>query len=448
MKIENWLLKDLHEYANNPRKNDHAVEAVSKAITAYGFKVPILAKSTGEIIDGHLRYKAAKHAGLTSVPVLVADDLSDDEVRAFRVSVNKVAELAKWDMSILQEELQYLYDEDVDLSTIGFSEVELDDMLGLSGGSSSDPDNVPESVPVVARQGDLWQLGDHFLLVGDAIQQESYQCLLGGGADMVWTDPPYNVDYSSKAGKIKNDKMSPQQFADFLAAFYGCIYGALRPGAPVYVAHADGQPGQIFRSKFVEAGLYFSACLIWRKSQATLGRSDYQYQHEPILYGWKPGAAHSWYGGRKRKTIVDLTDAGLFEKIDEQTYQIDIGGEILVVTGKDVEVRSVVPTIISVDKPLQSKEHPTMKPVALVEHFLINSSQPGDVVLDPFAGSGTTLIACEARGRKARCVELDEKYASTILTRWQGYTGKIASLVGGASYQELVATRCGNAEKN
>jgi DNA modification methylase len=441
MNIENWPIEKLKEYANNPRKNDHAVEAVALAISKYGFRVPILARSSGDIIDGHLRYKAAKHAGLCEVPVLLADDLSEDEVKAFRISVNKVAELAQWDIKLLQQELLELQEVDYDLSTLGFSEVDLDGYLHGATGKNN-PDAIPEVKEPVAKTGDLWTLGKHRLYVGDSRKQDSYDRLLSGRTvDLVWSDPPYNVDYHGKAGKIKNDCMSESEFSGLLRDFYTNAFSCLKPGGPVYIAHADGQPGNIFRKEFLQAGFYFSTCLIWKKNQSTLGRSDYHYQHEPILYGWKPGKAHCWYGGRKRKGVMEFGDQPLFIQTGPDIYQIHLDNETLIVSGKDIAVESVRPTILSFDKPSVSALHPTMKPVALVEHCLINSSSVGDTVLDGFGGSGTTMIACEMRNRSAMIIEIDEHFADVIICRWQEFTGLSAVLGDGRTYEDVKRDR-------
>jgi DNA modification methylase len=287
-------------------------------------------------------------------------------------------------------------------------------------------------------------------MVGDSTSPESYRCLLAedpeSKANMLWTDPPYNVDYSGAAGKIKNDKMSDEQFAEFLGRFYSTVIDFLQPGSPAYIAHADGRPSIPFRAEFVRAGFYYSAVLIWRKSQSTIGRADYHFQHEPLLYGWAPGAAHHWYGGRKRKSIIEFGTPPLFTlAADGEGYHLNIGNEVLVVKGENLTVESLAPTIIEFNKPLSSKLHPTMKPVALVEHCLLNSSKKGDVVLDCFGGSGTTLIACELRGRKARLVELDPKFADVIIQRWQDFTGRVAFFSNGATYSEIVEERGLNA---
>ncbi|MCB2218073.1 MAG: DNA modification methylase [Desulfobulbaceae bacterium] len=446
--IELWSIDRLQESPNSARKNDHAVSSMADAIQRFGFRIPILARSSGEIIDGHLRLKAARQLDMASVPVLLADDMSEMEIRAFRISVNKVAELANWDMKLLGQELRGLLEVDFDLGALGFSEVELDDILNpaLAAGAV-DPDAVPDLEDPVSREGDLWLLGDHRLLVGDSRIEENYRRLLEGQlVDLVWTDPPYNVDYSGKAGSIQNDKMSEAEFCAFLADFYRNSFSFLKKGGAIYVAHADGEPSFAFRNEFRAAGFKYSTCLIWRKSQATIGRADYHYQHEPILYGWKPGAGHCWYGGRKRRSIVEFGDPPLFTQQPDGSWLLRYGDEILMVTGTNVSVTSFMPTIVSVDKPARSELHPTMKPVALIEWFVLNSSCPGDIVLDAFCGSGSTLIACERRRRRCRALELDPRFADVIVRRWQDFTKKVAVMADGFSFDEIKEFRLAHAE--
>jgi len=259
---------------------------------------------------------------------------------------------------------------------------------------------------------------------------------------MVFTDPPYNVDYIGSAGKIKNDKMSPAVFEQFLGKAFNVISGSLLDGGPIYVAHADfGKIGIVFRAAFISAGLHLAACLNWRKNQFALSRSDYQWIHEPILYGWKKGAPHRWYGGRKKRTIQEFP-GDAFTRVATGEYQIAVGDEILTITGDNLQVRSDWPTIIAEKKPIKSESHPTMKPVALVERFIRNSSKKGDTVLDAFGGSGTTMIAAEINGRIARLMELDPKFVDVIVLRWQEFMGKKATLAdGGRTFAEIKEAR-------
>jgi len=259
---------------------------------------------------------------------------------------------------------------------------------------------------------------------------------------MVCTDPPYNVDYNGNAGKIKNDKISDQAFDELLKKSFSALGTVLRPGGSIYIFHADyGCIGIAFRSAFIAAGFHLAACLIWMKNHFAFGRSDYQWIHETILYGWKRGSSHKWFGGRKKRTIQKFP-GNIFVKISENEYQISIGDEILTITGKDIEVKSDWPTIITEDKPQRSDIHPTMKPVALIEKLIKNSSCPGDIVLDPFGGSGTTMIAAEKTGRRAYLLEMDEKFADVIVTRWQEFAAGTAILSGdGRTFAEIVKER-------
>lgn len=429
MEIVILPMERLKPYEKNPRKNDHAVEQVAAAIRQFGFRVPILVRNGGEIVDGHLRYKAAQFLGLSEVPVMSADDMSEEQIKAFRISINKVSELAKWDIALLKEEIESLKSYDFDVLLTGFSESEIDDMFGGSGGSGDD-DHIPDvREEYISRPGDIWILGNHRLACGDSLDQETYRSLLGGGiSDMVFTDPPYNVDYQGKAGKIKNDKMSDKKFYDFLLSAFSLIFANIVPGGPIYVAHADaGNIGVAFRTAFLNAGFKLASCLVWRKNAFVIGRGDYHWQHEPILYGWRPGKAHRWFGGRKKTTIQDsswVNDA--VTVLENGAVQVQIGDNVFLLSGSDMHIEMLPSTVINEEKPLKSELHPTMKPVSLVERFIINSSCRGDVVLDPFGGSGSTLIACEKLGRKCRTIELDPRFADVIIRRWQDYSGEDA----------------------
>ncbi len=425
MKIVQKKIAELHPYAKNPRKNDHAIDAVARAITAYGFNVPILARADGEIIDGHLRYKAAQKAGLDKVPVIVADHLSEEEIKAFRLSVNKVAELAEWDQKLLEDEIAEIQGL-CDLGDIGFSEREIEDLLGdITAVKIIDekldeapaPPEKPVSVP-----GDVWECGQHVLVVGDSTRAETYAELLGEDkADMVFTDPPYNVDYSGKAGKIMNDKKGAEEFSLFLRGFFKATHASMKQGAPIYVCFADGTESSLdFRREF-NSQFKFSAVLIWLKNSPVLSRGDYHHNHEPILYGWKPGRPHFWYGDRKRKTVTDIVFSDISE--DDGSVQFTHNSDLITVSGENISIDSNQSSVRRYKKPVSSKLHPTMKPVQLIEDFLVNSSRKGDIVLDPFGGSGSTMIACEERGRRARLIELDPHYADVIVRRWQEQTG-------------------------
>ena len=410
-KIEHWPTSRLIPYARNPRKNDHAVEQMASAIRDFGFRIPIIAKSTGEICDGHLRYKAALRLGLEKVPVILADDLTETQIKAFRILANRSATWADWDEDLLRLELEELKLDDFDLALTGF---DADELLEIMAGEetitegNTDEDAAPE-VPItpVSKPGDVWLMGQHRLLCGDSTDVASYDTLLGTErVAMIFQDPPYNVDYANTAKDklrgtnrpILNDNLG-DGFQDFLlAAFKPAL---ARCNGAVYVAMSSSELDTL-QSAFRAAGGKWSTFIIWAKNTFTLGRSDYQRQYEPILYGWPEGATRHWCGDR------DQGDVWHF------------------------------------NKPRVNDLHPTMKPVELVERAVINSSRSGDTVFDPFGGSGTTLIACEKTGRAARLLELDPKYGDVIVRRWQTLTGEMATLDGdGRSFEAVAAGRAG-----
>ena len=414
LKLEHWPTSRLIPYARNPRKNDHAVEQMASAIREFGFRLPIVAKSTGEICDGHLRYKAALHLGLEQVPVILADDLTETQLKAFRILVNRSATWADWDEDLLRLELEELKLDDFDLALTGFDD---DELLEIMAGEetttegNTDEDAAPElPVTPVSKPGDVWIMGTHRLLCGDSTDAASYDTLLGTErVAMIFQDPPYNVDYANTAKDklrgtnrpILNDNLG-DGFQDFLlAAFKPAL---ARCNGAVYVAMSSSELDTL-QSAFRAAGGKWSTFIIWAKNTFTLGRSDYQRQYEPILYGWPEGATRHWCGDR------DQGDVWHF------------------------------------NKPRVNDLHPTMKPVELVERAIRNSSRPGDVVLDPFGGSGTTLIAAEKSGRQARLIELDPKYVDVIVRRWQDYAGAQAVReADGVRFDDLVGQQADAAD--
>jgi DNA modification methylase len=403
LKTELWPLERLIDYARNPRKNDHAVDRVAAAIKEFGFRVPLVAKSDGLVVDGHLRLKAARKLGLAEVPVVLADDLTDAQVKAFRISVNRMAELAEWDSELLALELGELGELGFDLELTGFDGDELAALTPeVLPEGKTDPDEVPE-VPPTSRSvlGDVWLLGKHRVMCGDSTSIDAVEALMAGGkADCVWTDPPYGVAYvggvshdpkyakkrEAKGLTIENDALNDDELTDFLRASLGAAFTACKDGAAWYVAAPPGPLFHCFGTVLKDLDVWRHT-LAWVKSAFVFGRSDYHYQHEAIFYGWKPGAAHKWTGDRKQSSTLNF------------------------------------------DRPKGSENpgHPTPKPVELVEYCLGNSSGRGDVVLEPFGGSGTTLIACEKTGRIARLMELDPRYVDVIVKRWQEFTGKQAT---------------------
>jgi len=407
--IELWPLSRLLPYIRNPRKNDHAVEQMAGAIREFGFRIPIVARSSGEVVDGHLRLKAAYKLGLESVPVVLADELTDAQIKAFRILANRSATWAEWDEELLGLELSELQESGFDLDLTGFTPEEWEALIAgdeTSQDGLTDEDAVPK-VPEtpISKTGDVWLLGDHRLLCGDATRAEDYKTLLGEDlVDMAFTDPPYNVNYANSAkdklrGKnrpILNDNLG-EDFGAFLTAACRNILTVTK-GA-VYLAMSSSELDTL-QAAFRAAGGKWSTFIIWAKNTFTLGRADYQRQYEPILYGWREGTEHFWCGARDQGDV----------------WQIK--------------------------KPQKNDLHPTMKPVELVERAVRNSSKTGDIVLDPFGGSGSTLIACEKSGRRARLIELDPKYVDVIVRRWQDFTGQEAKRAGdGAGFGQKVAAQ-------
>ena len=419
-------------YARNSRTHSEAqIDQVAASIRRWGWTMPVLVRAEdATIIAGHARVLAAERLGIGEVPIVLAHGWSDAQVRAYVIADNKLALNAGWDEAILASELADLEALGFDLDVIGFSDAELAALDPEKKKGLTDPDAVPEPGPSpVSRAGDVWILDRHRVTCGDSTSLEDVQRAMGGAmADACWTDPPYNVNYEGSAGKIANDHMEADQFAAFLLDAFVAAFAVLKPGAACYVAHADTE-GLAFRASFKSAGFKLSGCLIWRKNALVLGRSDYQWQHEPILYGWKPGASHRWFGARKQTTIREAAESGtVFGLNSDGSVTVRVAQQSLIIHGTDLRVEPVEPTVIECDRPKASADHPTMKPVALIERMLRNSTRKGDVVLDLFGGSGSTLIACESLERHARLVELDGKFVDVIVKRWQEFTGKSATL--------------------
>ena len=373
-------IDEIRPYENNPRVNDGAVGAVAESIREFGFQQPIVVDRGGVIIAGHTRYKAAQKLGLTEVPVVVADNLTDEQVRAYRLADNKTGELAEWDFSALEEELAGIGE--LDMSLFGFEPKEI---------TEDDYEEEPPEVPK-ARPGDVYQLGRHRLMCGDSTDVQSVQKLCQGQVDLLLTDPPYGVDYTGKtkdALKIQNDAKTDEALRDRLADAFSAADAVMKPGAVFYIWHADLK-SLVFRLACQMAGWEVRQVLIWAKNTMVMGRQDYQWKHEPCLYGWKEGAGHLWASDRKQTTILEF------------------------------------------DRPTKNKEHPTMKPVKLFDYQIQNNTKGGDIVLDLFGGSGTTIIACEQDGRCARVMELDPRYVDVIIDRWEKLTGERAVKIDGA----------------
>ena len=390
--LEHWPIARLLPYANNPRRNDDAVAPMVDAIREMGFKVPIVARSDGEVVDGHLRLKAAKQLGLETVPVVLADDLTPTQIKAFRILVNQSAHWADWDDELLRQEIQALAAMDFDLDLIGFSQSELDALLTTDDDEQSthiDNETPALEEKAITQPGDLWQLGDHRLLCGDATKRADVDTLMAGEkAQMTFTDPPYNIKYDEccrnqiqRQGRpILNDDLG-NNYADFLLNAFKHML-AVTDGA-CYVAFAKQETSTTIQA-FEKAGGKFSAILVWVKNHFSLSKSDYHHQYEPLLYGWRKDVKRYWSGTRACSDVL------------------------------------------FVDRPQNNDLHPTMKPVTLIKRVITNSSRRGDIVLDVFAGAGSTLMACEQTGRQTRLMELSPHYVDVIISRWQQHTGQQA----------------------
>lgn len=396
---------ELIPYARNSRTHSDAqVTKIAASIREFGFLNPIIVDGESGIIAGHGRVLAAQKLGLDTLPVIEAAHLTEAQKRAYVLADNRLALDAGWDNDMLKVELSDLQADGFNLELTGFSLDEIAAFLVDPTEGLTDPDAVPETpVDPVTVEGDVWLLGRHRLMCGDSTSIDHLERLCDGQlVDMWLTDPPYNVAYEGKTKEaltIKNDKMEDAGFRQFLRDAYVAADSVMKAGAVFYIWHADLE-GYNFRGAAHDAGWQVRQCLIWKKQTMVMGRQDYHWRHEPCLYGWKDGAAHLWATDRKQTTILEF------------------------------------------DRPSRNGEHPTMKPVALFEYQMLNNTKGSDIVLDSFAGSGTTAIACETHGRMARLMELDPKYCDVIINRWQDFTGQTATLEGdGRTFAELTPER-------
>ena len=406
-KIEQWPTDKLVPYARNARTHSDAqVAQIAASIAEFGFTNPILAGSDGVIVAGHGRLAAAQKLGIATVPVVVLDHLTPTQRRALVIADNRIAENAGWDEAMLQVELADLQGDDFDLSLTGFDADALADLLAgeeTTSDGQTDEDSVPDAGTSITRPGDVWICGNHRVICGDSTDASTYDALMAGEiADMVFTDPPYNVDYANTAKDkmrgtdrpILNDNLGAG-FHDFLLAALTPTLAHCRGG--IYVAMSSSEL-DVLQSAFRTAGGKWSTFIIWAKHTFTLGHADYQRQFEPILYGWPSDGTRHWCGARDQGDVWNIK------------------------------------------KPHKNDLHPTMKPVELVERAVRNSSRPGDIVLDSFGGSGTTMIASEKSDRKARLIELDPKYVDVIVRRWQDYAGAQATRQSdGVAFDALVS---------
>ena len=382
MIIEKKNTADLLPADYNPRKDlkpgDAEYEKLKRSIEQFGYVEPVIwNQTTGRVVGGHQRLKVLMDMGMTEVDCVVVA-MDEEKEKALNIALNKIS--GDWDKDKLALLIADLQGADFDVSLTGFEPAEIDALFKdtLKDGVKDDDFDVGAELvqPTMTKPGDVWTLGRHRLICGDSTKAETYDLLMGSTkANLVITDPPYNVNYEGSAGKIKNDNMADEAFYNFLLDAYTQMHSAMADDASIYVFHADTE-GLNFRRAFADAGFYLSGCCIWKKQSLVLGRSPYQWQHEPCLYGWKKNGKHQWYTGRKETTIWEF------------------------------------------DKPKKNGDHPTMKPIPLLAYPIMNSSMSNSVVLDPFGGSGSTLIACEQTDRICYTVELDEKFCDVIVKRY------------------------------
>ena len=424
-------VEDIIPYADNPRKNDEAVAQVAESIRAVGFKNPIILDKDGVIIAGHTRLKAARSLGIKQVPCIIADDLTPEQVKLYRLADNKTAEAAEWDDDKLAAELEELYKAGIDMSRFGF------EPMTVEVGNVVDDDYDPEPPEEPrCKRGQLWAMGRHRLMVGDSTSETDINILLGGGGvkqiDLVVTDPPYNVDYDSKEKRcaqirpnkrvnegekvgIENDNMETEDFIELLTKAFAIIKQTLKPGGAFYCWYASMKTHEFLRAA-AAAELPIRQHLVWVKNHFAFGFSDYKWQQEPCLYGWTEGAAHFFDRETIDATVIEqelpnMTKSQLVDKVKE--------------------LLQIQTDVIHQDKPVKSDLHPTMKPVELFGKLIANSSRRGETVLDLFGGSGTTVIAAEQLGRTAYIMELEPKYADVILDRYEKFTGQKPELLTG-----------------
>ena len=419
MNITDIRTCDLKPYENNPRLNEDAVDLVAASIDEFGFKQPIVVDKDLIIIAGHTRWKAAQKLGLETVPCIQADDLTPAQVKAYRLADNKVAEAAQWDLDALQFELEELDNMDFDMEPFGFETETFSEQI-------AEDDNFEAELPTapMTKSGQLWLLGKHRLMVGDSTKRQDVEKLCSDASvDMVVTDPPYNIDYTGgtkEAMKIENDNWGDDEgFIEFLKASFENMRDQLKAGGSFYIWYASTQ-SKNFLEAAERAGLNIRQTLIWNKNTFSLGRQDYQWKHEPCLYGWKDGAAHYFVNTRNLVTVLEDT-----ENLDIDSLKKDELKDLL----KSILGGCKDTTILDEKKPTKSDLHPTMKPIPLIARQIKNSSRTGENVLDLFGGSGSTLMACEQLGRRCFMMEYDPHYADVIIKRWEDYTGEQAELI-------------------
>ena len=407
MQIEKIAIEQLVPADYNPRKDlkpgDPEYDKLKRSIEQFGYVEPLIwNKTTGRVVGGHQRLKVLIDIGITEVDCVVVE-LPEDKEKALNIALNKIS--GEWDKDKLALLIADLQGTEFDVSLTGFDPAELDDLFKdkVKDKIHDDDFDVESALkePVITKLGDVWTLGRHRLVCGDSTKPDTFELLMAGAkANLVITDPPYNVNYEGSAGKIKNDSMANDKFYEFLLAAFRNTEAVMADDASIYCFHSDTE-GLNFRRAFADAGFFLSGCCIWKKQSLVLGRSPYQWQHEPVLFGWKKKGKHQWYTGRKETTIWEF------------------------------------------DKPKKNGDHPTMKPIPLMAYPIMNSSMSNTLVLDPFGGSGSTLIACEQSDRSCYTIELDEKFCDVIVKRYieqVGSANKVSVQRDGLSYSYTEVT--------
>lgn len=384
MEIRSVKIKEIKPYDRNAKKHDDTqINNVAESIRQFGFVQPIVIDSNGVVVIGHCRFEAAKRLKYAEVPCIMVDDLTPEQVDALRIVDNKTNE-SPWDIDLLTEELQ-----DLDLSMFDFAWDLTEETAEATEITEDEAPEVDKTNDPISKFGQIWKLGRHRLMCGDSTSEENVKALLGGAkADLLLTDPPYGVDYTGKtkdALKIQNDAKTDEEMIEFLSSAFRAADAVMKPGAVFYIWYA-GTKEHAFDKACQLTGWEVRQILIWAKNTMVMGRQDYQWRHEPCIYGWKGGAGHLWASDRKQTTILEF------------------------------------------DRPTANKEHPTMKPIALFDYQIQNNTKGGDIVLDLFGGSGTTIMACEQNGRDACVMEYDSKYVDVIIKRWENFTGEKAVL--------------------
>ena len=423
MNFQKLNINDLHPADYNPRKDlkpaDSEYQKIKRSLEKFGYVDPVIVNADMTVIGGHQRIKVLKDLGYEEIDCVVLD-IDKDQEKALNVALNKIS--GEWDMGKLKDLIEELDAGAFDVELTGFDFAEVEAILGGTHESEVNEDNFDADAAAddikqpVTKKGDIWQLGNHRLICGDSTDAATIARLMDGKqARLIITDPPYNVNYEGGTGlKIKNDNMGDSAFFEFLLNSHKRMFESAEPGCPIYVFHADTE-GLNFRRAYIEAGFKLSECLIWVKNALVLGHQDWHWRHEPILYGWKEGAAHHWYGERNKDTVLEndtnvMSDGGF----NINNLKKDEMAELLKTLLKDQNNT----TIIREDKPSRNDVHPTMKPLPLIGRLMKNSSAPGDIVLDSFGGSGSTLMVAEQLGRTCYTSEFDEIYCDVIIKMW------------------------------